>query len=155
MKLNKTIKIIILLIIILNVKYSFAYIIVTGASPYEGGANQVNIDSATFNLINSLRNYLLIYQRQPKLLRGFTKANIYSSQASTQQSYNDYDLFAISVGTMIGTQGKKFDLDYYKDINNDLFLKGDLNTGASLVLPIFQAGLNLKIIGLNNFYLGG
>ena len=54
--------------------------------------------------LNDANAELAKYDDQDKLATGFANANMYSTNAATQQGYPNYSLFAITTGVMVGAQ---------------------------------------------------
>ncbi|HNX23064.1 MAG TPA: hypothetical protein PKG60_03395 [Spirochaetota bacterium] len=91
------------------------------------------------------------YSDVPDLARGFGNASAYSSHASTLRGYQGYDLFAISVGSMVAVQAPNDDPQFYKDLSDELDT-GDVYGGIGVTPFVAQAGLNLGFI-LDGLYL--
>lgn len=94
---------------------------------------------------NSVRTQVEKYSYVPELTRGFGNANTYASHASTLRGYQGYELFAISVGTMVSVQAPSDDPQFYKDIQDEMD-KGDVHTGVGVTPLVVQAGMNLGFI---------
>jgi len=85
------------------------------------------------------------YSDVPELARGFGNANNYASHASTLRGYQGYDLFAVSVGTMVGIQAPSDDPEFYNNIQDELD-DGDLYAGVVVSPFVLQMGINLGFI---------
>lgn len=102
---------------------------------------------AATQIYNEISKYSYI----PKLARGFGNANTYSSQASTLRGYQGYDLFAVSVGSMVAIQAPSDDPRFYKDLADEID-QGDVYAGVGFNPVVIQAGLNLGFI-LDGLYV--
>ncbi len=78
---------------------------------------------------------------------------VYSNHSSTQRGYQGYDLFALSVGSMIGFQAPSNDPEAYKDLESDLKRDGDINAGANLQAWSCQLGLNTSKYLVEDLYM--
>ena len=86
------------------------------------------------------------FSNQPDLAKGFANANAYAAQAGTLQGYQDYDIFAVTTGVMVGAQLPSSDKDYYEDLDKKVENDGDLYGGVSVGLTIINFGLNAGFI---------
>ncbi|TAL36585.1 MAG: hypothetical protein EPN93_07105 [Spirochaetes bacterium] len=110
------------------------------------------INSAFTSAIASANTTLAKYDKQNDLATGFANANIYSAHAGTLQGYQNYDLFAISTGVMLGAQAPSVDPSYYDKIGQELEKKGDLYAGLSAGISFVNVGINAKFI-MDDLYL--
>jgi hypothetical protein len=85
------------------------------------------------------------YSHVPDLARGFGNANTYASHASTLRGYQNYDLYAISVGSMASVQAPNSEPDFYKDIQDEMD-KGDIYAGVGIAPLVVQAGINMDFL---------
>ncbi len=85
------------------------------------------------------------YSYVPELTRGFGNANTYASHASTLRGYQNYGLYAISVGSMVSVQAPNSEPDFFKDIQDEMD-KGDVYAGVGLAPLVVQAGINLDFL---------
>ncbi len=92
------------------------------------------------------------YQDQKDLAKGFANANIYSAQAATFQGYQNYSLFAITAGVMVGVQAPSIKPSYYDEIGDDLEEKGDIDAGVGAGVSFFNLGINAGFI-MKDLYL--
>lgn len=76
------------------------------------------------------------------LAKGFANANAYSMNSATLQGYQNYDLFAVSAGFMVGFQAPSSDVSYYGKILDDITEKGDIYAGLGLGVTFLNVGLN-------------
>ena len=67
-----------------------------------------------------LCNDLAKFETLPDLAKGFGNANIYAAQAATHQGFQDYSIFAVTTGFMIGVQLPSSDLNYYDDLDKKI-----------------------------------
>ncbi len=94
------------------------------------------------------------YDKQDQLAQGFGDAAIMATNSASLNGYQNYSLFAIAIGGMVSLQAPSFtlntkDAEKYAD---DLQEEGDIYFGAAIVPYVINAGINAKIIGLDNFY---
>ncbi len=85
------------------------------------------------------------YSYVPELTRGFGNANTYASHASTLRGYQNYGLYAISMGSMVSVQAPNSEPDFFKDIQDEMD-KGDVYAGVGLAPLVVQAGINLDFL---------
>lgn len=96
--------------------------------------------------LDVLRNEVKNFNEQKDLARGFGNANAYSANSSTMMGYQNYDLFAVSTGFMLGFQAPKSDFSYYSKIMDDINEKGDLYAGLGLGVTFLNVGVNAGFI---------
>ncbi len=96
-------------------------------------------------------NEISHYSNVPDLARGFGNANTYASHASTLRGYQGYELFAISVGSMVAIQAPSDDPQFYSDLQDEID-EGDVYAGVGLTPVVVQAGMNLGFL-LNGLYV--
>lgn len=82
------------------------------------------------------------FNEQKNLAKGFANANAYSMNSATLQGYQNYDLFAVSTGFMLGFQAPSGDVAYYGKIMDDINEKGDIYAGLGLGVTFLNVGLN-------------
>lgn len=115
-----------------------------------------DILSASFTtLLASANDELAKYEDQKDIARGFANASAYSSRAATQQGYQDYSIFALTSGAMIGVQGPTWKTDYYTEtdkVEDDLKEDGDIYAGIGAGVAFFNAGISGGF--LNPFLIG-
>src|SRR5208337_2160653 len=98
----------------------------TGAFAYSGtpsyGPNgltvNVNFGSAAYSGIEGQVGSDIIskigkYSYMPDLARGFGNADTYASDAATMRGYQGYDIFSLSVGSMVGLQAPSSSPTFY------------------------------------------
>lgn len=97
--------------------------------------------------LNDANAELAKYDDQDKLATGFANANMYSTNAATQQGYPNYSLFAITTGVMVGAQAPTTNVDYYTNgkIEDDIENKGDLYAGVAGSAAV-NVGINAGMI---------
>ncbi len=100
---------------------------------------------------STLNTELAKYSNVPELTRGFGNANTYASHAATLRGYQGYDLFAISVGSMVSVQAPNDDPKFYQDVMDEMDT-GDVYAGVGVTPLVVQAGLNLGFI-LDGLYV--
>lgn len=114
-----------------------------GNPPTTGnGAIDTELQNQFEDAIDQAFTDLSIYSNQPDLAKGFANANTYTAQAGTLQGYQDYDIFAVSTGIMIGAQLPSSDKNYYNDLDKKIKDKGDIYAGVAANLAILNVGIN-------------
>jgi len=104
------------------------------------------IDTALSTLVETaVLTELSKYDDMPDLTRGFGNANTYASHAATLRGYQGYDLFAISVGSMVSVQSPDDDPKFYEKLQDKLD-DGDVYAGVGGNPAVVQAGLNLGFL---------
>jgi hypothetical protein len=98
--------------------------------------------SAFTTALSEANTDLQKYDEQPDLAKGFANANAYAAQAATHQGFQDYTLFAITSGVMVGAQLPSSDPDYYNEIDKKVKKDGDLYAGVAASWSIINAGIN-------------
>ncbi len=86
------------------------------------------------------------FKEQKDLAQGMANANLYSSNSATLQGFQNYDLFAISTGFMLGVQAPSLDPKAYKTIGDDITEKGDLYAGVGAGFTYLNVGINAKFL---------
>ena len=146
-----------IMLIIAGQGISQAKIVVTDQAPtYKPGtptAISDPINTAWANAIAETRNTLSKYKDQKDLTFGFQNSGIYASQVATQNGYQGYDLFAVTVGTMYGVQLPSAQPGEMMSAFDDLKKKGDIYAGAAWQLWALQVGINSDFL-LDGLYLG-
>ncbi|MFH0977364.1 MAG: hypothetical protein V1874_16415 [Spirochaetota bacterium] len=102
--------------------------------------------------IDRAYNELFKYSDLPDLAKGFANANAYAGQAGTLQGYQDYKLFAVTAGAMVGAQLPSHDKDYYENLDKKVEKDGDLYAGVGASLALLNVGINAGFI-YPNLYL--
>lgn len=91
---------------------------------------------------------MLKYSNQKDLANGFANANAYASRAATHQAFQDYDIFAVTAGAMVGVQAPSFDQAYYTGdgIKDDVEEDGDVYAGTGVGIAFANIGVNSDFI---------
>ena len=112
-------------------------------SDLQDGLN-AEISTEFNNSINDANDEIGQYKDQDDLAMGFANASVYASQVATHQGYQDYSLFAITTGIMLGVQAPSIDPDYYDPdtIEEELEEEGDLYAGIGVGLCMVNLGIN-------------
>jgi hypothetical protein len=92
--------------------------------------------------LDTARAKLSVFKEQKKLAEGFGNANAYSMNSATLQGFQNYSLFAVATGLMMGMQAPSTSLNYYKTIGDDIKNKGDLYAGLGGGLSYGNIGIN-------------
>lgn len=95
-------------------------------------------DSLAANTTKSLDRF----GNQKELAQGFANGNAYSVHSGTLNGYQNYDLFAVSAGLMVGVQAPSTDFGYYAKIPDDIQEKGDLFAGLAAGVSMINVGVN-------------
>lgn len=111
----------------------------------------VEVKDAFDKTIETARAQLKGFKEQKKAAEGFANANAYSTNSATFQGFQNYSLFAVGAGLMLGVQAPSTDFSYYETIGDDLKENGDIyaGMGASAALNV---GINAKFL-LPGLYL--
>ena len=130
-------------------------ITVSGFPPGEVPATGAGISLATLNstiaasfqtAVDTLNNTLGKFQNQKKLAEGFGNANAYSAQSATLQGYQNYGLFAVTAGGMLGVQAPSIDPAYFAKIGGEITTNPDIFAGIGASFPTVNVGVNLKFL---------
>lgn len=105
-----------------------------------------SLTAAFDKTIADANSNLAQFNEQKDLAKGFANANAYSMNSATLQGYQNYDLFAVSTGFMLGFQAPSTDMSYYSKILDEINEKGDLYAGLGLGVTFFNVGLNAGFI---------
>jgi hypothetical protein len=134
-------------LLLFTVKSSYA-IKLSGRAPHTSNSDLNNILDDVFEnrLLNEANDELTKFDDQPKLAKGFANANVYAAQAATQQGFQDYSIFAVTTGFMLGVQLPSRDPDYYDDLGDKIEEEGDLYGGVGTGLAIINLGINAGFI---------
>lgn len=116
--------------------------------------NKMNDELATAfdNTLDSARENLAGFEEQKDLAQAFGNANAYSMNSATLQGFQNYSLFAVAAGLMLGVQAPSTNLSYYNDIRDDIKEKGDLYAGLGIGVTFMNLGVNAKFL-LPGLYL--
>lgn len=104
------------------------------------------VKTAFDNTLATARTNLDGFKQQKELAQGMANANVYSSNSATLQGFQNYDLFAVSSGFMLGVQAPSLSPSAYKTIGDDISEKGDLYAGIGAGFTYLNVGLNAKFI---------
>lgn len=125
---------------------------ITGTAPQlqvniSGTLYPIDVSTEFNQAILDANAELAKYDDQDKLAAGFANANIYSTNAATQQGYPNYSLFAVTTGVMVGAQAPTTNVDYYTNgkIEDDIENKGDLYAGVAGSAAV-NVGINAGMI---------
>lgn len=113
--------------------------------------NDLNNSTFTDPIINDVKSKLDKYGDMPDLARGFANSNTYASGAATMRGYQGYDLFGISIGTMMSVQAPSGDPTFYENLQDDLD-SGDVYAGMGANPIVGQVGLNLGFL-IDDLYM--
>jgi hypothetical protein len=93
------------------------------------------------------------FKSQKDLAQAMANANVYSSNAATLQGYQNYSLFAVSTGFMLGVQAPSLDPKAYESMPEDVKEKGDIYLGVGAGFSYLNVGINCGKFLLPNLYL--
>ena len=114
---------------------------------YDGSSwNSIDVSTEFYSAIDKANIELAKYHDQSQLAKGFANANLYSTNAATQQGYPNYGLFAITTGVMGGVQLPSFNPSYYDDIDKKIKDKGDIYAGVAASVALMNIGINAGFI---------
>ena len=103
--------------------------------------------STAFNsTIDTARKNLAGFKSQNELAQGFANANAYSMNSATLQGFQNYSLFAVATGLMVGVQAPSTNLSYYSKIGDEIQEKGDLYAGLGAGFSYANIGINAKFL---------
>ena len=91
--------------------------------------------------LSKTRAKLAGFKEQKELAQGFANANAYSMNSATLQGFQNYSIFAVATGLMVGVQAPSTSFSYYSKIAGDITKKGDLyaGLGAGFNDPLLNA----------------
>lgn len=98
------------------------------------------------NTLDTARKNLAGFEEQKDLAQAFGNANAYSMNSATLQGFQNYSLFAVAAGLMLGVQAPSTNLSYYNDIVDDIREKGDLYAGLGVGVTFLNLGLNAEFL---------
>jgi len=109
------------------------------------------------NLVTTANEDYATYGDIPDLTTGFANSGAYSAHAATQRGYQNYSLFALTVGGMLGLQLPSFKLDpaYVQDLKDDvknIKEEGDLYAGFNVQPITVQVGITTGFL-VKDLYL--
>jgi hypothetical protein len=86
------------------------------------------------------------FKEQKKLAQGMANANAYSSNSATLQGFQNYDLFAVATGFMLGMQAPSLGGSSVGTLASDITQNGDIYAGVGAGFTYLNVGLNCKFI---------
>ncbi len=89
----------------------------------------------------------------PDFMKSMSTANAFTSHAATQRNFQNYDIFAISIGTMGSAVVPGLSTDKLGNVADDLTDEGDAEVGAAWQTWAAQIGINAGFL-LDGLYLG-
>jgi hypothetical protein len=93
------------------------------------------------------------FKSQKDLAQAMANANVYSANSATLQGYQNYSLFAVSTGFMLGVQAPSLDPKAYESMPEDVKEKGDIYLGVGAGFTYLNVGINCGKFLLPNLYL--
>jgi hypothetical protein len=94
------------------------------------------------NTLDTARKNLKGFKSQKNLAEGFGNANAYSMNSATLQGFQNYSLFAVATGLMVGVQAPSTSLSYYSKIGDEITKNGDLYAGLGVGFTYLNIGVN-------------
>ncbi len=116
-----------------------------GAPQFETEMNKT-LKSAFDTTLGMARDNLAGFAEQKELAQGFGNANAYSMNSATLQGFQNYSLFAVATGLMVGVQAPSTSVSYYSKIGDDIQKKGDLYAGLGAGFSYLNVGINAGFI---------
>lgn len=104
------------------------------------------VGTAFNNTIDTARKNLAGFKQQKELAQGFGNANAYSMHSATLQGFQNYSLFAVATGLMVGVQAPSTSVSYYSKIGDEITEKGDLYAGLGMGVSFLNVGVNAKFL---------
>lgn len=104
------------------------------------------VKAAFDKTIDTANAKLSQFESQKKLAQGMGNANAYAANSATLQGFQNYDLFAVSAGFMMGVQGPSLDPTVYEHLQDKIAKEGDLYAGFGAGLTELNVGLNCKFL---------
>lgn len=131
------------------------YLTIPGYESYTAGLNG-QIQTSFNTAITQANQDLAPYRDQDKLATGFANANLYSTNSATHQGFQNYSLFTITTGVMVGVQAPTANIDYYTGgkIEDDIKTNGDLYAGVAGSVSLVNIGINAGFL-LPGIYING
>lgn len=112
-----------------------------GAPQFETEMNKT-LKAAFDTTLGMARTNLAGFAEQKDLAQGFGNANAYSMNSATLQGFQNYSLFAVATGLMVGVQAPSTSVSYYSKIGDDIQKKGDLYAGLGVGFSFLNVGIN-------------
>lgn len=98
------------------------------------------------------RTKLAGFKDQKQLAQGMANANVYSTNSATLQGFQNYSLFAVSSGFMLGLQAPSLSVSP-GSIGKDIAKEGDLYAGVGVGFTYLNIGINCSKFLLPGLYL--
>jgi hypothetical protein len=135
---------------------------ITGTAPtFKGpGSDELNgeLDKAFKDALGDIRGEVGGISSNPeKFIQAWGNSAVFASHGATQRAYGGYQLFAFTVGPMIGFQipGSPLDIvNNFEGIADKIDKEGDMKLGLNLQMLSGQLGINTSKFLVNNLYLG-
>ncbi len=119
---------------------------------FEGKMNaevKTAFDSTIYNANAKMQGF----NSQKDLAQAMANANVYSANSASLQGYQNYSLFAVSTGFMLGVQAPSLDPKAYETMPEDVKEKGDVYLGVGAGFSYLNVGINCGKFLLPNLYL--
>ncbi|MCL1815945.1 MAG: hypothetical protein FWG27_09040 [Treponema sp.] len=97
-----------------------------------------------------------IHDNPQNFIRGFADASVFASHGATQRAYGDYNIFAFTIGPMIGFRlpGSLFNaMGDIQDTADRLEREHDLKFGVNIQAINAEVGINISFL-VDRLYLG-
>lgn len=119
------------------------------ASPAEIASLNTELTNAFNDLENTLNtDFFSNFEELTDLSRGFANSNAAAFDNASQASFQNYDLFAFTLGTNLGASAPviSFNSEDYIDVINDIPQEGDVYAGVASGGVAGQLGVNLGFL---------
>jgi hypothetical protein len=117
-----------------------------------------NLDTNFNNAINEIKDQVGDIDNKPeKFIQAWGNSSIFASNGATQRAYGGYDVFAVTVGPMIGLQlpSDPFTIiDEFDGLSEKFNKEKDIELGLNIQMFNARVGINASRILMKNLYLG-
>jgi hypothetical protein len=124
-----------------------------GLQSYFETKMNTEVAAAFTSTIDTANAQMKGFNSQKDLAQAMANANVYSANSATLQGYQNYSLFAVSTGFMLGVQAPSLDPKAYESMPEDIQEKGDIYLGAGAGFSYLNVGVNCGKFLLPNLYL--
>ena len=111
-----------------------------------------SLETAFNKTLDDARANLAGFDEQKELAHGFGNANTYATHSGTLSGYQNYSLFAVSGGFLLGFQAPSTDFAYLSKVGDEINEKGDIYAGIGMGVSYLNLGINAGFL-LPGLYL--
>lgn len=111
-----------------------------------------SLETAFNKTLADARANLAGFNEQKELAHGFGNANTYATHSGTLSGYQNYSLFAVSGGFLLGVQAPSTDFAYLSKVGDEINEKGDIYAGLGMGVSYLNLGINAGFL-LPGLYL--